>query len=201
MILSIRLAEKLHCLQLMLFTGSLLLLKGIDLDPAIATDGWGNREYNTQTFDGTIVGEGAASGWWLGGKDYSDFDKVYVELSAINIPQHEVEGEMQPGFAQLFVQCAAGGDDTSDLTCGFGTHLYAVVDLDEYKNKTNQIVIQGSAGVTFTIVKACVCTNEYYEENILPNLPADPLPLWQQPSRPSAASRPTVLGTRCRVCA
>ncbi|MBR3471086.1 MAG: hypothetical protein IKH22_00675 [Prevotella sp.] len=148
----------------------------IDLDPAIATDGWGDREYNTQTFDGTIVGEGAASGWWLGGKDYSDFDKVYVELSAINIPQHEVEGEMQPGFAQLFVQCATGGDDTSNLTCGFGTHLYAVVDLDEYKNKTNQIVIQGSAGVTFTIVKACVCTNEYYEENILPNLPADPSP-------------------------
>ena len=146
------------------------------LNPVYATGGWGNREYNTQTFDGTIVGEGAASGWWLGGKDYSDYDKVYVELSAINIPQHEVEGEMQPGFAQLFVQCATGGDDTSNLTCGFGTHLYAVVDLDEYKNKTNQIVIQGSAGVTFTIVKACVCTNEYYEENILPNLPADPSP-------------------------
>ena len=148
----------------------------IDLDPVYATGGWGDREYNTQTFDGTIVGEGAASGWWLGGKDYSDYDKVYVELSAINIPQHEVEGEMQSGYAQLFVQCATGGDETSNLTCGFGTHLYAVVDLDEYKNKTNQIVIQGSAGVTFTIVKACVCTNEYYEENILPNLPADPSP-------------------------
>lgn len=148
----------------------------IDLDPVYATGGWGDREYDTTTFDGKIIGDGAASGWWLA-KDYSDFDKVYLELSAINVPEREVDGEMQAGYAQLFVQCGTGEEgETSNLTCGFGTHLYAVVDFDELKNQTRQIVIQGSAGVTFTIAKACVCTNEYFEENILPNLPADPAP-------------------------
>nr|MCR4853147.1 hypothetical protein [Prevotella sp.] len=102
-------------------------------------------------------------------------DKVYVELSAINIPDHKVEGETQPGYLQLFVQSDKGDETTSDQTQAFGTHLYAVIDLDDYKNAVNQIVLQGSLGVTFTIAKACVCTNDYYAENIEPYLPADPV--------------------------
>lgn len=146
-----------------------------ELNPANATAGWGERTYDTETFEGTIVADNAASGWWIGG-DYSNYDKVYVEMSAINIPQHEVEGEMKPGYAQLSVQCANDAGEGVFSSCPFDTHLYAVVDLNEFKNKVNQIVIQGSAGVTFTMLKAIVCTNEYYEENILPNLPEDPAP-------------------------
>nr|MCR4852391.1 hypothetical protein [Prevotella sp.] len=91
----------------------------VDLDPAKATDGWGEREYNTTTFEGELTGEGSAIGWWLQ-KDYSDFDKVYVELSAINIPDHKVEGETQPGYLQLFVQSDKGDETTSDQTQAFG---------------------------------------------------------------------------------
>ena len=145
-----------------------------ELDPKKADGGWGKKKFTGFTQVGVINEKDAAIGWWLGGTDASNYDNFVIELENVKIPESTDEGTGESNkYAQLFVQYQYETGEVDDKGNPIRQDFNEKFPFDQegsvtvvaplnaqYKSYVSQIVVQGSVGLTFKIVKAYFATEE-----------------------------------------
>lgn len=122
--------------------------KKSDLGLADLGCGWGEGTgYDAATKTITIGEDWTGKGWWIDGKDYSDFDKVVVKFAQPTATNGEIVVEYLPS-----------GDNSTAIEEGATS---VELPLGTNKNKVKQIYIKGPAGATFVLADAYVCVEDY----------------------------------------
>ena len=121
--------------------------KKSDLGLADLASGWGDSKYDAATKAITIGDDWSGKGWWIDGKDFSDFDKIVVKFA-------------QPTATngQIVVEYLPSGDNSADIEEGATS---VELPLGTNKNKVKQIYIKGPAGAQFVLADAYICVKDY----------------------------------------
>lgn len=124
-----------------------------DLNLGDLPTGWGNSTYDAASKTVTIGDDWSGKGWWLNKADYSDFDKLVINLSAPTATNGKVVIEYN-GASNGEAEIAEGA-----------TSVEVALDAAA-KNSVKQIYIQGPAGAQFVLADAYVCVKDYVSTGI-----------------------------------
>ena len=119
-----------------------------DLNLGDLPTGWGNSTYDAATKTVTIGDDWSGKGWWLDKADYSDFDKLVVNLAT-------------PAATNGKVVVEYNGASNGEAEIAEGATSVEVVLDAAAKNSVKQIYLQGPAGAKFVLADAYVCVKDY----------------------------------------
>lgn len=124
-----------------------------DLNLGDLPTGWGNSTYDAASKTVTIGDDWSGKGWWFDKADYSDFDKLVINLAAPTATNGKVVIEYN-GASNGEAEIAEGA-----------TSVEVALDAAA-KNSVKQIYLQGPAGAQFVLASAYVCVKDYVATGI-----------------------------------
>lgn len=124
-----------------------------DLTLSDLGSGWGNSTYDATSKTVTIGDDWSGKGWWLDKADYSDFDKLVINLAA-------------PAATNGKVVVEYNGASNGEAEISEGVTSVEVALDAAAKNSVKQIYIQGPAGAQFVLADAYVCVKDYVATGI-----------------------------------
>ena len=124
-----------------------------DLNLGDLPTGWGNSTYDAASKTVTIGDDWSGKGWWLDKANYSDFDKLVINLAA-------------PAATNGKVVIEYNGASNGEAEIAEGATSVEVALDAAAKNSVKQIYIQGPAGAQFVLASAYVCVKDYVATGI-----------------------------------
>ena len=124
-----------------------------DLNLGDLPTGWGNSTYDAASKTVTIGDGWSGKGWWLDKADYSDFDKLVINLAA-------------PAATNGKVVVEYNGASNGEAEIAEGATSVEVALDAAAKNSVKQIYLQGPAGAQFVLADAYVCVKDYVATGI-----------------------------------
>lgn len=124
-----------------------------DLNLGDLPTGWGNSTYDAASKTVTIGDDWSGKGWWLDKANYSDFDKLVINLAA-------------PAATNGKVVIEYNGASNGEAEIAEGATSVEVALDASAKNSVKQIYLQGPAGAQFVLADAYVCVKDYVSTGI-----------------------------------